>query len=124
MKRVLSVSTGSLREHFMDTEGFQRLIATAQSSARLSELNDESVGWVEDELYTVGRLEKSDEWIALAESGRKYNNPDGSTLAYLLGITDELPGMPPKVNFNRGRSDAADIDVDFEKSRRHGLRSI
>ncbi len=71
--------------------------------------------WLLDELETVGELELSHRFIELYNSGKKYKNPNNSSLAYFLGITNEAPtDSPAGMKMSQGRISAPDIDLDFE----------
>lgn len=54
--------------------------------------------------------------LRLLSEGNKLPNKNNSSLAYVIGITDELPKGPPPIEFD---PEQADIDLDFPDHRRH-----
>lgn len=86
-----------------------------KQSLRNNEANQE---WLSDELMAITLCKLNDRFTSLASTGKKYSNPDNSTVAWVIGITDQKPESYPNMKYDRGRNDFPDIDTDFQKSRR------
>ncbi len=71
--------------------------------------------WFLAELETIGELGMSQHFLELARSGKKYGNPNHSSVAYFMGFTDEEPRKPPVgMEVSEFRNEMPDIDLDFE----------
>jgi DNA polymerase-3 subunit alpha len=77
--------------------------------------------WVEDELLAIRVLGGAEAMLRLLRSGKKYTNDSGSSVAYLIGITDYAPTGPAAI-INQGRVEPPDIDLDFEDARRDEVK--
>lgn len=76
--------------------------------------------WLKDEIYAIGQTEGlTERYLELYNSGRKYSNPNNSTVAWLIGITDEEPSSYPKgLQILQGRISMPDIDIDIDDRKR------
>lgn len=73
--------------------------------------------WKKEELALLATNEKALRSILQREPG-VYTNPDNSTVAFLLGITDEEPSGPPVTITSVDRKSPPDIDLDVDNQRR------
>lgn len=84
-----------------------------------SERTAPSVLWLKNELDCIDQLKQVDFYLDLLESGDKYDNECQSTVAYLLGITDEEPTQAPVgMEIHQGRKSMPDIDIDIDDRHR------
>ena len=66
----------------------------------------------------------ADSFMELYNSGKKYDNPNHSSVAYVVGITDIEPAQYPiSLVVDHGRNDYPDIDIDFEHKRRDEVKA-
>jgi DNA polymerase-3 subunit alpha len=80
--------------------------------------------WVDDEVRAIRDSKLADRYLDLLESGKKYENPNHSSVAYLLGFTDECPTQYPiGLTISGGRPDWPDADMDFEHTRREEMKN-
>ena len=59
----------------------------------------------------------------MIQTGRKIHNTSNSSIAYLIGITDEAPDGPPTGLVKSEIPDWPDVDVDFEDRRRDEVKA-
>ena len=59
----------------------------------------------------------------MIQTGRKIHNTSNSSIAYLIGITDEEPDGPPTGLVKSEIPDWPDVDVDFEDRRRDEVKA-
>jgi DNA-directed DNA polymerase III PolC len=79
--------------------------------------------WVEQELKAIGFLGLEEKYLSLLQTGIKRSNPNSSSVAYLIGITDEEPATAPiGLKYDPGRADWPDVDIDIEKKRRDEVK--
>lgn len=75
---------------------------------------DANPEWLKDELFAIKRLHIADTFVKAANSGKRFNNAQQSTVAYVIGMTDEAPTEYPKgMSVDYGRMDPPDIDSDI-----------
>lgn len=80
--------------------------------------------WLEDELFVIEKKNMADSFMELYNSGKKYDNPNHSSVAYVVGITDIEPAQYPiSLVVDHGRNDYPDIDIDFEHKRRDEVKA-
>ena len=78
--------------------------------------NDE---WFQEEMTLLATNEKAvQQLIEAAGLTRPVNNPCNSTVAYMLGITEEEPMGPPLSHVVVDRKSPPDIDLDVDNQRR------
>lgn len=102
----------------MHRESFRELLAVVQNSVRSNSVDKQLL---EDELYSIG-LEGWEGIYLDRINDNKYTNPSNSLVAYCIGLTDEFVPDSKRIEVDRGRPDAADIDTDFADSRRHEVK--
>lgn len=92
----------------------QRIIRNYKfNEERLSKVNRE---WFDREYSCAVSTESfALEFVNCLNSGKKYKNTNSSSLAFVLGFTDELPENEPLVEFDR---DFPDIDSDVDPDKR------
>lgn len=89
------------------------------SSPRKYEVNSSHL---EDELFAIEMLGYEDAFMRLFATGNTYVNRDNSCVAYVIGITDEIPNdYPNGLEVERPRFAAADIDWDIDTRYREKL---
>jgi len=90
------------------------------SQSKRSVLDD---SWVVDEICAINNLKIED--LYLKHVGKeKVSNKISSSVAYLIGITDEEPKTyPVGLEVYHGREDFPDIDTDFADDRREEVKS-
>lgn len=92
----------------------ERLIELVNQSKRSH--NEE---WLKDELFAIKRLKLSDKFIKMHDSQKKFSNAANSTVAWVIGVTDEEPTeYPAGMIVDFGRTDAPDVDSDIADARR------
>ena len=99
-------------------------ISEIRDLLRQSKRQVKNSDWVSEELQAVVDLKLSEEYVKHVGQA-KVSNELSSSIAYLIGITDEEPTKPPvglKVDF--GRDDWPDIDLDFQDSRRNEVKEF
>ena len=99
-------------------------ISEIRDLLRQSKRQVKNSDWVSEELQAIVDLNLSEEYVKHVGKA-KVSNELSSSIAYLIGITDEEPSKPPvglKVSF--GRSDWPDIDLDFQDSRRNEVKEF
>lgn len=97
---------------------YQRLVSLVRSSPRTVL----EPSWVEDELLALRVLGGVEAMLSLYDSGIRYTNDSNSSVAYLIGITDEAP-IGPAAKIAPGRVEPPDIDIDFEDRRRDEVKA-
>lgn len=99
-------------------------ISEIRDLLRRSDRSVKNPEWAVKELQAIGDLGLSEEYLKHVGKG-KVSNELSSSVAYLIGITDEEPLKAPvgmEVDF--GRSDWPDIDIDFMDSRRDEVKEF
>ena len=79
--------------------------------------------WVADELDAVQHLKLETKFLSVIQTGRKIHNTSNSSIAYLIGITDEAPDGPPTGLVKSEILDFPDVDIDFEDRRRDEVKA-
>lgn len=100
------------------TKPYEELVELINVSERT--VFDES--WVSQELFALRTLGGSEGFLTLKGTGKKYTNDSNSTIAFLIGITDNAPLESP-INLHAGRIEPPDIDMDFEDRRRDEVKN-
>ena len=99
------------------------MISVLEDLLSQSKRTVENPKWVSDELFAIGRLKLHDHYLKHVNGATKVSNELSSSIAYLIGITDESPiGPPIGLNVDRGRDDWPDIDSDIQDSRREEVK--
>ena len=73
--------------------------------------------WLQDELFAIEKLGLEEKYLEAFDSGRVFKNTRNSSVAYVIGITNDKPTKYPDglvVQKGKGAS-LPDIDQDFEQ---------
>ena len=98
-------------------------ISEIRNLLRQSKRHVENNEWVTDELWAIDQLRLHDEYLKHVGTNNPVSNELSSSVAYLIGITDEPPTTAPiGLKVSGGRSDWPDIDLDFQDSRRNEVK--
>lgn len=92
-----------------------------ETLVRTSDRTAPQTAWLEDELMAIRHYKLADYFIDLIDSGLVYSNESNSTVAFLVGICDDLP-TGPAASIQTGRIDPPDVDLDFEDTRRDEIK--
>ena len=104
-----------------DINRSNRLRHLVRSSPRNSGIAAE---WLSDELAAIeSSSDLTEEFLNKFDSGKLFTNPNSSAVAFVIGITNDPPTRyPDSLIVRRGKPPScADIDLDFETSRREEL---
>lgn len=100
-------------------------ISEIRNLLRQSKRHVENDEWVTDELWAIDQLRLHDEYLKHVGTNEPVSNELSSSVAYLIGITDEPPVTAPiGLKVTSGRSDWPDIDLDFMDSRRDEVKEF
>ena len=97
----------------MKDTSLSRIKALISNSPRKGEVDPD---WLKDELYAIEYFELTEEVIDAFNTELLYRNPNNSSLAYVIGLTNDPPkGYPDGLAIERGTSGGhPDIDLDFD----------
>lgn len=92
----------------------EELMELVEASTR-----DHNAEWLRDELFAIKRLKLHEKFLKMHSSGKKFKNTAQSTVAWVIGVTDEEPTeYPVGMLVDFGRTDSPDIDTDIADARR------
>lgn len=77
--------------------------------------------WLSSELDLIHTNNLEKKFVELSQTGKKYSNPDNSSVAWLLDFTDVCPDGPPRNLFpiSTRKGTLPDVDVDIADKDRH-----
>lgn len=78
--------------------------------------------WLSEEIAAVQSLKLEQDFLKVVHLGKKIHNKSNSSVAYVIGITDEIPDSEPTGLSKKSVVDWPDIDTDFQDSRRHEVK--
>lgn len=79
--------------------------------------------WLRDEISAVQSLKLEQDFLRVFQTGRKIHNRSNSSIAYLIGITDEPPTGHPDGLTKTQWGDWPDLDIDFQDDRREEVKN-